>query len=69
MRLNTDDGRTYDFALRAGEHTSEWAHDRDDVRRRARHRRAPVATSYAVEDARGKYEGHAYVAGSRFPKT
>ncbi|HEU4595126.1 MAG TPA: YfhO family protein, partial [Pyrinomonadaceae bacterium] len=68
VRLRAEDGRTFDFALRAGEHTSEWAYDRADIRRAVRHRRAPVATSYAVEDAQGKYEGHTYLASFALPE-
>jgi hypothetical protein len=68
VRLRAEDGRTFDFALRAGEHTSEWAYDRADIRRAVRHRRAPVATSYTVEDAQGRYEGHTYLATFALPE-
>ncbi|HVF56286.1 MAG TPA: YfhO family protein [Pyrinomonadaceae bacterium] len=68
VRLLAEDGRTFDFDLRAGEHTSEWAYDRADIRRRIRHKRAPVATSYVVEDAQGKYDGHTYVASFALPE-
>ena len=68
VRLHTDDGKTFDLNLRAGEHTSEWAHDRADIRARIKHRRAPVATSYDVEDAQGNYQGHTYVASLALPK-
>ena len=62
IRLFTQDGKTVDFELRAGEHTSEWAYDRDDMRARIKHKRAPVATSYVVENAQSKFEGHDFVA-------
>ncbi len=68
VRLRADDGRAFDFTLRAGEHTSEWAYDRADIRRDIRHKRAPVATSYAVEDAQGRYEGHTYLASFALPQ-
>jgi hypothetical protein len=68
VRLRAEDGRTFDFALRAGEHTSEWAYDRADIRRSVRHKRAPLATSYEVEDAQGKYDAHTYVASFALPE-
>ncbi len=67
IRLHTDDGRTFNFELRAGEHTSEWAYDRSDIRARIKHKRAPVATSYEVEDPQGKYEAHTYVSSFALP--
>ena len=67
VRLETRDGRDFEFELRAGADTSEWAHDRADIRARARHRRAAVASSYAVADAQGKYEGHTYVTSFALP--
>jgi membrane protein YfhO len=68
VRLKTQDGRAFDFALRAGTDTSEWAHDRADIHARVRHKRAAVATSYAVADAKGKYEGHTYVTSFALPE-
>jgi hypothetical protein len=41
-----DDGRRETHQLLAGRHTAEWAYDRQDVRNRVRHTRAPVAFSY-----------------------
>jgi hypothetical protein len=67
VTLRARDGRVFEFALRAGEHTAEWAHDRADIRTRVRHRRAAVATSYKVSDASGDYEGHTYVASFALP--
>ncbi len=66
LRLNSEDGQKWNLELRAGEHTSEWAYDRPDIRSRIKHRRAPVGTSYEVEDAQGKYEAHTYVASLPF---
>jgi Bacterial membrane protein YfhO len=68
VRLFAEGGRSFDFDLRAGEHTSDWAYDRADLRARIRHRRAPLATSYEVEDARGRYEAHTYVSSFRLPE-
>ena len=61
VRVDFDDGRQELLALRAGEHTSEWAFDRPDVRERVRHRRAPVAYSY-IAGAYPEYPtpGHIY---------
>ena len=67
LRLTAQDGRAFDFDLRAGADTSEWAHDRPDIRARVRHARATVATSYRVADAQGGYEGHTYVASFALP--
>jgi hypothetical protein len=67
IELNSQDGKTFSFDLRAGDHTSEWAYDRSDIRSRIKHRRAPVATSYAVDDTREKYEAHTYVSSFALP--
>lgn len=66
--LHTDDGRKYEFDLRVGEHTSEWAYDRSDIRRQIRNRRAPVATSYPVKDQRATFNGHTYVCSFKLPE-
>jgi hypothetical protein len=68
VRLYTNEGRAYDFALRAGEHTSEWSYDRPDVRAQIRHRRATVATSYEVVDAQGSYQAHTYLSSFTLPR-
>jgi len=67
IELVAQDGKTFSFDLRAGDHTSEWAYDRSDIRSRIKHKRAPVATSYAVDDAREKYEAHTYVSSFTLP--
>src|SRR5205085_5715910 len=61
------DGKTFEFELRAGEHTSEWSYERGDIQTRIKHKRAPVATSYMVDDAQPKFEGHDYVAVFELP--
>ncbi|HJQ32328.1 MAG TPA: YfhO family protein [Pyrinomonadaceae bacterium] len=68
VRLRAKDGRVFEFPLRAGADTSEWAHDRADLRARVRHKRAAVASSYPVADAKGNYEGHTYVASFALPE-
>ncbi|HEX7313219.1 MAG TPA: YfhO family protein [Pyrinomonadaceae bacterium] len=67
VRLKTQDGRAFEFELRAGADTSEWAHDRADIHARVRHKRAAVASSYPVDDPQGKYEGHTYVTSFALP--
>ena len=67
IRLHDKDRQVFNFELRAGEHTSEWAFDRPDIRSRIKHKRAPVATSYEVEDAQAKYEAHTYVSAFALP--
>jgi len=65
--LRAQDGKTLSFQLRAGEHTSEWAYDRADIRAQIKHQRAEVATSYSVDDPHGKYEAHTYLAAFALP--
>ena len=69
LRLRTEDGKKFSFQLRAGEHTSEWSHDRPDLQSKILHRRAPVATSFVVVDPSGNFESHTYVAKFSFPET
>lgn len=67
IRLHTLDKHTFKFDLRAGDHTSEWAHDRPDINSRIKHKRAPVAGSYDVQDGQTKYEAHTYVSSFALP--
>jgi hypothetical protein len=67
VRLRTENGKNFEFQLRAGEHTSEWSHDRPDLQ--ILHRRAPVATSSAVVDPSGTFDSHTYVARFSLPET
>jgi hypothetical protein len=69
VRLRGEGGKKLEFKLRAGEHTSEWSHDRPDLQSKIRHRRAPVASSFPVTDPSGNYESHTYVAQFKFPET
>src|SRR6185295_378792 len=69
VRLLTEDGKRFDFPLLAGEHTSEWSHDRPDLQGKIRHRRAPVATSSHVTDPSGDFESHTYVCKFSLPET
>ncbi|HEY0431313.1 MAG TPA: YfhO family protein, partial [Pyrinomonadaceae bacterium] len=68
VRLLTEDGKKFDFPLLAGEHTSEWSHDRPDLQAKIRHKRAPVATSSHVVDPSGDFESHTYVCKFSLPE-
>jgi hypothetical protein len=68
IRLHAKDGRTFPFELRAGDHTSEWSHDRPELQARIKHGRAPVATSYEVKDGQVKYEAHTYFCAFGLPE-
>ncbi len=68
VRLEATDGRNFEFPLQAGLDTGDWAYDRPDIRKRIRHKRPVVATSYKVSDARYKYEGHTYVSAFALPE-
>lgn len=67
ITLRSQDGKTFDFEIRAGDHSAEWSYDRPDIRARIKHKRAPVATSYPVDDPNGKFEGHTYVSSFTLP--
>jgi hypothetical protein len=66
--LQAIDGRTFEFMLRAGVDTADWAYDRPDIRARIRHQRGNVAASYDVSDAQYKYKGHTYVTSFTLPE-
>jgi hypothetical protein len=68
VRLQAKDGRSFEFTLRAGVNTADWAYDRPDIRARIRHQRAPVATSYDLSDTQYKYKGHTYVTSFALPE-
>jgi len=68
VRLRAEDGKKFEFQLRAGEHTSEWSHERPDLKTKIRHRLAPVATSATVVDPSGNFESHTFVAQFKFPE-
>ena len=68
LKLRSDDGRTFDFDLRVGVDTSEWAYDRPDIRKHIKNTRAKVATSYSIADAQGRYQGHTYLSVFRLPE-
>jgi hypothetical protein len=53
VHVRAADGRTVELELQAGRDTSEWAHERADVRALMRHRLAPVAESTFVSDNAG----------------
>ncbi|MGH9844436.1 MAG: YfhO family protein [Blastocatellia bacterium] len=64
IRLRTKDGRQIEHEIRAGCDTAEWAYDRADVKASARHRRAPLAESWAADG----FEGHRYLARFAFDR-
>jgi len=54
--------------LKAGEHSAEWAWDRDDVRQNIAHPRATVFDSYRSVDEKGQpFDGHHYLAVLNVP--
>jgi len=48
VSVRSEAGERFEFTIRTGEHSAEWAHDRADLRGKIRHRRAPVATTFTV---------------------
>jgi hypothetical protein len=67
IRLQANGGKSFDFELRAGDHTSEWAIDRADISQRIKHKRAPIATSYRVTDSQPNFDGHDFVCAFALP--
>ena len=61
LRIFTTDGRVSERDLRAGADTSEWAHERADVRASVKHRLAPVFDTRAG-DAGISFPAHRYSA-------
>ena len=68
LHLKSTDGHTFEFPLRAGVDTADWAYDRADLRKRIRHKKPTVATSYDVTDAQYSYKGHTYVTSFALPE-
>jgi hypothetical protein len=68
VRLKAKDGRVFQFVLRAGIDTADWAYDRPDIRAHIRYKRPALATSYDVDDAKNKYHGHTYVTSFALPE-
>ncbi|MBO0726968.1 MAG: YfhO family protein, partial [Blastocatellia bacterium] len=65
ISLYTKDGRVIERQLRAGEHTSEWAYDRPDVRASVKHDRAPVIETFPANG----FDGHQYLARIPFERS
>jgi hypothetical protein len=61
LRVYDEKGRMLERELRAGADTSEWAHERADVRSSVRHRLATVFDS-APGDAPHSFDSHRYLA-------
>jgi membrane protein YfhO len=68
LHLNGSNGESFDFQLRAGENTAEWAYDRPNIRARIKHQRAPVGFSYEVKDAEPPFQAHTYVSSFALPR-
>jgi hypothetical protein len=61
ISIHTVDGRVIERYLQAGVGTSEWAHERPDVRARVRHALAPIYDS-AQGDQQNSFRSHRYFA-------
>lgn len=61
-------GHAYEFELKAGSQTAEWAHDRPDIRERIKHSLPPVAATYQVSEAGVTYDAHSYLSSFSLPK-
>jgi len=68
LTVHAADGRKLSFEIRVGEHTSEWAYDRPDIRKQIKNTRARVATSYKAGDVQGVFQGHTYLSEFRLPE-
>jgi len=68
IKLFTENGKSINLDLRAGEHSAEWAHDRADIQTQIKHRRPLLATSYPVDDGKERYQAHSYVASLALPE-
>ncbi len=64
IKLKTSDGRVIEREVMAGRDTSEWAHDREDVKARIKHSRATIVETW---DAAG-FQGHRYLARLGFDR-
>jgi Bacterial membrane protein YfhO len=66
--LHAEDGQKFELEMLVGEHTSEWAYDRSDIRKQIRNKRGTIATSYEVKDPTGNFKGHTYVCSLKLPQ-
>ena len=63
IKLTDTNGRTEIIKMRAGEDSSEWAHDCEDVLPLMKHRRAPTFESWpVVRESNKPCEGHKYIS-------
>ncbi len=67
--IRCGDEARWSTAVRAGIETSEWAWDREDVRRSIRHGRAPIFESHPANanSNGGTFKAHSYIARFRLP--
>ncbi len=68
VRLRAEDGGDFEFPLRAGDDTAEWAHDRPDIAKSIKHGRAPIALSTEAQDKELRYEAYSYVTSFALPR-
>src|SRR5262249_51242575 len=61
LRIFASDGQTFDRELKAGRDTSEWAHDRPDVRQYIKHGLAPIFDTTQSTGEHG-FPAHRYKA-------
>ncbi len=64
VKLHTKTGQVIERQVLAGRDTSEWAIDREDVKARIKHSRAPIAESWDV----GGFQGHRFLARLKFDR-
>lgn len=65
IKVLTEGGRNFDFDIKAGRDTAEWAYDRADVKATIRHKRSTVVESWQ-EDG---FEGHRYLTQFNFERS
>ncbi len=65
LTVHTTDGRQYDYELKAGVDTAEWAHERPDVKAHIRHN-LPKVFDQAVGDATNSFPAYHYRTNFRF---
>lgn len=65
LTVHTTDGRQYEYELKAGVDTAEWAHERPDVKANIRHN-LPRVFDQAVGDATNSFAAYHYWTNFRF---
>lgn len=65
LTVHTTDGRKYEYELKAGVDTAEWAHERPDVKATIRHN-LPKVFGQSVSDATNSFPAYHYWTSFRF---